>query len=77
MLIDVLTTPPSVADTKDTNIGIIIGGTALALVVVIAVAVTLIVAIIVAVVVRNRRDEFKLKSTRYNDRYRSISTVHT
>ena len=77
MLRDVSTTPPSVGDAKGPDIGIIIGGTALALVVVIAVVATLIVAIIVAMVVRNRRDEFKLKSTRCNNRYRSISTVYT
>ena len=67
MLRDVSTTPPSVADTKDANIGVIIGSTALALVVVFAVAVILIIAIIVAVVMRNRKDEFKLKSSRYNN----------
>ena len=61
VLRDVSTTPPSVADAKDTDIGIIIGGTALGLVIIIAVAVVLIVTIIIAVVVRNRRDEFKLR----------------
>ena len=76
MLRDVSTTPPSVADTKDTNIGVIIGSTALALVIVIAVAVTLIVAIIVAVVVRIHRYELKLKSTRYKNQYRSVSRYY-
>ena len=66
MLRDVSTTPPPVADAKDTDIGIIIGSIALVLIVIIAVAVALIITIIVAVVVRNRRDEFKLKSSRYN-----------
>ena len=66
VLRDVTTTPPSVADAKYTDIGIIIGGIALGLVVIIAVAIVLIVTI-VAAVVRNRRDEFKLKSSRYNN----------
>lgn len=76
VLRDVTTTPPSVADAKDTDIGVIIGGIALGLVVIIAVAVVLIVTIVFAVVVRNRRDEFKLKSSRYNNGSKSSICIN-
>ena len=64
MVKDVSTIPPSVADAKDANIGVIIGGVALALVFIIAVAIALTISVIVAVVVRSRRDEVKLRSSR-------------
>lgn len=60
MLRDVSTTPPSVADPKETDIGIIIGSAALVLVIVIAVTVALIIAITIA---RKRKDEFKPRYT--------------